>query len=438
MSLNRREFLESVGVGVGSALLAAPSTAQEFPTSSRELWQLLRVQPMLDSTLTWLDTAGLAPSLRSVLIEEYRQREALSQNRDRYLDERCSGEALRELLGKIAEFIGATADDLLITSGATEALSIVAAGLDFTPGDEILTTSHDHPAAVYPWLLQAKRRGLKVVQIAIPSPLNSPADVIEAFTAAITDRTRLMCFSHVLYSDGCVLPVRDLCALARSRNILTLVDGAQALGMLPLDMATLGCDFYAASLHKWVNGPAGTGLLYLGDGARFRLWPVEVADHGDWDSLDRFGAVDVPPSVPRRASWPAALRKFDYQIPTTAPLMHAVAPAIALQQEIGRERVAARIRELAWYLRMDLQRIEEVRVLTPPHPELWAGIVSVEIPGKDHGDLVASLAAQERIVARRVAHSGGGIDCIRVSPHIYNDHSDLDRFVAALRRRVRS
>jgi selenocysteine lyase/cysteine desulfurase len=392
---------------------------------------------MVDSTLTWLDTAGLAPSLRTVLVEEYRQREALSQNRDRYLDERCSGEALRGLLGSIAELVGASADDLLITSGATEALSIVAAGLDFTAGDEIVTTSHDHPAAVYPWLLQAKRHGIKVVQLAPPGPPGSPAEIVDSFEAAITDRTRLMCFSHVRYTDGCVLPVRELCALAHARNILTLVDGAQALGMLPLDLANLGCDFYAASMHKWLNGPAGTGLLYLGNGARFRLWPVEVAEHGDWDSIDRFGAADVPPSIPQRASWPAALRKFDFEIPHTAPLLHAVGPAVALQQDIGRERVAARIRELAWYLRMDLQRIEGVRVLTPPHPELWAGIVSFEVPGMEHGALVSALAAQERIVVRRVAHPGGGIDCIRVSPHVYNDHADLDRLVAALRRRVR-
>lgn len=438
MSLNRREFLGSVGASAGSVLLAAQGQAQEFPTSSRELWQMLRVQPMVDSTLTWLDTAALAPSLRTVLVEEYRQREALSLNRDRYLSDRCSGDALRELLGNIAQFVGASADDLLITSGATEALSIVAAGLDFTPGDEILTTTHDHPAAVYPWLLQAKRRGLKVVQVALPSPANTPAEIIETFTAAITDRTRLMCFSHVQYTDGCVLPVRELCALARARNILTLVDGAQALGMLPLDLTTLGCDFYAASLHKWLNGPAGTGLLYFGEGARFRLWPVEVADHGDWDSIDRFGATDSPLSIPYRANWPAALRKFDYEIPHTAPLLYAVAPAVALQQEIGRERLAARIRELAWYLRMDLQRIEGVRVLTPTHPELWAGIVSFEISGIEQSELVSALAAQERIIVRRVLHAGVGIDYIRVSAHVYNDHADLDRFVAALRRRVRS
>lgn len=438
MPLNRRDFLGSLSAGAGATLLTAQAPAQEFPTSSRELWQMLRVQLLVESGLTWLDSAGLAPSLRAVLIEEYRQREALSLNRERYVSDRCNGAALHGVLGAVAQFVGAAADDLWITSGATQALSSVAAGLDFTAGDEILTTTHDHPAAIYPWLLQAKRRGLKVVQIPLSSPAAAPAEIVEAFSAAITERTRVLCFSHVQYTDGCVLPVRELCALARERNILTLVDGAQALGMIPLELRTLRCDFYAASLHKWLNGPAGTGLLCFGEGARFRLWPAGAADQSEWEALDHSGTADSAPLQPQRAGWPAALRRFSYQIPYSAPLLHSIVPAIALQREIGQQRIAARIRELAWYLRLELQRSNGVRVLTPAHPEMWAGIVSFQVPGIEQGALVTALGAQERIVVGRVQHTGIGFDAIRVSPHVYNDYSDLDRFIAALRRRMRS
>src|SRR5512145_2761108 len=162
MSLTRREFVGSMGAGGSAALWLARSEAQEFPASARELWPMLRAQPVLDSGVTWLDTASYGPSLRAVLVEEYRQREALSLDRETYVRECCGGEAMRQLLGTLAGFFGAGADDIALTSGATQALNMVAAGLDFTPGDEILKTAHDHPAAVYPWLLQAKRRGLKV------------------------------------------------------------------------------------------------------------------------------------------------------------------------------------------------------------------------------------------------------------------------------------
>ena len=436
MSLSRREFMGSLSAGGSAALLLAQAEAQELPTSSRELWPMLRVQPVVDSELTWLDTASYGPSLRAVLIEEYRQREALSRDREAYVRERCGGEGMRQLLDVLAPFFGAAVDDLALTSGATQSLNMVAAGLDFAPEDEILTTAHDHPAAVYPWLLQAKRRGIKVNQIALPSPIPAPAQVLEAFAAAISPRTRLMCFSHVQYTDGTVLPVRELCALARERNVLTLVDGAQAAGMLLVDLRALGCDFYAASLHKWINGPAGTGFLYFGDAARFRLWPAVVTSARDWDAVDRFGAPDASSPADYRSGWPSALRKFTHDDPYAVPLWRSLLPAITLQQEIGAARVVARIRELAWYLRMELQRIEGVRVLTSAHPELWAGIVSFEVPGMDAGELVAALA-EARIIVRRVQHAGAAFDAVRVSPHVYNDFADLERLASAVRRRVR-
>jgi isopenicillin-N epimerase len=436
MSLTRREFLESVGIG-GAALGLGQAQAQEFPTSSRELWPTLRIQPLIAGGLTWLDTASFGPTLRASLLEEYREREALSRDRDAYVRDRCSGDAMRTLLGALGQLLGAGVDDVALTSGATQALNMVATGLDFASGDEILTTVHEHPAAIYPWLLQAKRRGLKVNQLTLPSPLPAPSQVIETFAAAITPRTRLMCFSHVQYTDGTVLPVRELCALARQHNVLTLVDGAQAVGMLTLDLRTLGSDFYAASLHKWLNGPAATGFLYFGEGARFRLWPACVATPYEWDTVDRFGAPDAPLDTDHRARWPAALRKFTYEDPYATPLWHSLAPALALQQEITPTRITARIRELAWYLRMELQRIEGVRVLTSAHPELWAGIVSFEIPGIDPGELVAALAADARIIVARVRHAGAGLDAVRVSPHVYNDFGDLERLAAAVRRRLR-
>ena len=161
-----------------------------------------------------------------------------------------------------------------------------------------------------------------------------------------------------------------------------------------------------------------------------------VADAHDWDAVDRFGAPYAPLPTDYRSGWPAALRKFSRDDPYTVPLWQSLLPAIALLQEISPARAAARIRELAWYLRMELQRIEGVRVLTSTHPELWAGIVSFEIPGMDAGQLVAALA-EARIIVRRVQHAGAGFDAVRVSPHIYNDFGDLERLAAAVRRRVR-
>jgi selenocysteine lyase/cysteine desulfurase len=436
MSLNRREFMQYVGAGTAALAATADLQAQgSLPTSSKELWALARLQPALDADLAWLDTAGGAPSLRSVLIEEYRQREAVSRDRERFVREQCSADSIRQLLTSIGEFVGIDAESIALLSGATEALSTVAAGIDLAADDEILATAHEHPASVSPWLLAAKRRGVKLVQIQLPHPVTDPGQLVEAFKAALTPRTRIMSFSHVQYTDGCVLPVRELCDLARANNILSIVDGAQAIGMLSTSLRTLGADFYVGSFYKWLNGPMGVGLLALSPAARFRLWPLIVAGRDDWDSAQGPGSPTPAPET--RAAWPMSLRKFSAAFTQLAPLALSVLPAMAFQREIGRERVMARVRELAWYLRLELQRLPGVEILTPPHPNLWAGIVSFRLPGVDGAALANELAQRDRVVVGFVPQAAGP-GALRACPHIYNDLGDIERLVAALRRKLRA
>ncbi len=398
---------------------------------------MVRQQPVLEPGLTWLNTAFSGPSLRRVLIEEFRHREAHSANRAAYYRANLGGAALQSFLNAVAAFMGGTTEEITFTSGCTEALNLVASGLDLAAGDEIVTTQHEHPAGIYPWLLQAKRRGVKVIQVSLPVPLPHPQHAIDAFTAVLTPRTRVMAFPHVLYTDGSVLPVRELSDLARSRNILSVVDGAQALGMLPVAVRDLGCDFYAANFHKWCNGTAGTGVLYLRDAARHRVWPAMVAGHDEWDALDRDGAASVAPAADYRAEWPGAMRKFAYAFQHTAPLFFGALPALEFQREIGAERIAARIRELAWYLRLQLQRVTGLRVLTSAHPQVWAGVVAFQIPGVDSAELARALLTEHRIAVRAIRHAGPGFEAVRAATHVFNSHDDADRLANALNRLIR-
>ena len=211
-------------------------------------------------------------------------------------------------------FLGATPDDLVLTTGTLEGLNLVAHGLDLQPGDEVLTTSHDHPAAVYPWLLEARRRGIKVVQLPQPGVPASPEAIVSRFAAAITPRTRVLAFSHVQYTDGTVMPARELCILARANNAISLVDGAQACGLIDIQIAAMGCDAYATSFHKWLNGSYGTGALYVRPDLRPRLWPLTVERPTGWDLADRFG-VSPPPLTAPADRWPEAQAKFGHREP---------------------------------------------------------------------------------------------------------------------------
>lgn len=428
--VSRREFLGVLGA---SSLLPAVAAGQTFPPDSvpvvsRELWAWMRAQLVLEPGLAWLDTAGSGPALRAVLAREFRARERQSENHTAY-EAAALGAQERPRLNTIAAFLGALPDDVALTSGATEGLNTVARGLDLQPGDEILTTTHDRPAAVYPWLLESKRRGIKVTQLPQEGVPASPEAIVQRFAAAITPRTRVMAFAHVQATDGTLMPVRELCALARSKGIFSIVDGAQGPGLLDLQLLALGCDAYAASFHRWLNAPRGTGALYVGREARVRVWPLVVEHASGWDTRDRFGIELAPAGVPE------AQAKYGTLGRCQAPSLEGIGIAIEFRQAVNPARIGARIRELAAYLRGSLGGLPGVEVLTPGHPSLASGIVSFRIPTRGHASVAQSLATEDRIAVGHVAH-GAAFDALRVSLHAYNDHEEIERLVNALRRRL--
>jgi selenocysteine lyase/cysteine desulfurase len=389
---------------------------------------------VLDPGLAWLDTARFGPTLRAVMAQEYRSRERQSADFHRYQDAALAFDAIRTRLGNIAAFLGAATEDIAFTGGTHEGLTVVARGLDLQPGDEILTTAHDHPAAVYPWLLEAKRRGLKVTQLPQDGVPSSPEAIVARFAGAITPGTRVLLFSHVQCTDGTVMPARELCALARNKGLLSVVDGAQATGQIEVRIAELDCDIYATSFHKWLNAGAGTGALYVRRDVRGRLWPLTVERPTGWDAADRFGAVPPEVALPFDA-WPETQAKYGQGSRLRGPSLEGIGIAIEFQQAVNRARIGARMRELVSYLRTRLAALPGVVFLTPTHPSLWAGILSFSVPNHDHAQLAAALAAEDGVVVRHVAHRGA-IDGLRVSLHAYCDHAEIDRLALGLQRRL--
>jgi selenocysteine lyase/cysteine desulfurase len=392
------------------------------------LWQWVRTQPVIDSQLTYLDTAGCGPTWRAAMAIEYRAREQQSMElaanmfNDRWVSE------TQRLAQRFAVFCGCDADEIVFTRGAGEALGQVAAGLDLNSGDEVIVGSQEHPAALSPWLFLARRRGIIVREVRLPTPLGNPQEALDLFAAAMTSKARVLAFSHVQYGDGAVLPVRELCELAKQRKVVSVVDGAQALGMLNLQLRELGCDFYAASCHKWLGGCHGTGLLFTRREMIDRLWPAQPR------GIDSTPPVYTPADSPGNNEVPMALHKFGNVVPQLWPALRGSLAAMEFHEQINRSRIEARIRELAVYARLRLQPLSGLKLLSPSRPGLWAGILTFRVPGRSAVEMAATLARNNRVHVRALRWSQSEEGALRVALHIFNTPDDADRLAQALQQ----
>ena len=285
----------------------------------------------------------------------------------------------------------------------------MAYGLDMKPGDEVLMSNLEHPAGIYPWRMREKRSGIKIREVPLDIPPKNKDEILNAFNDAITARTRIILISHAVYHTGLVPPLKELCRLARSKNVLVAADGAHCVGMLNLNMHDLGADFYANSGYKWLGAPTGTGIFYVRKDIQKDLLPniVEV----EWEKV------------------PSAL-KYSAIGRTSDPLYIALGEAIRFQKVIGKERIERRIRTLAGYLKEGASRIPGVRLLTPLDPSLSAGLTVLSVDGVKNTDLVDYLLEKYNLVIAPVFPEK---NAVRISTHIWVTFEHIDILLKGIR-----
>jgi isopenicillin-N epimerase len=431
-AVTRRDLLIS-SLGAAALVGAASASGQPVnnkPAITKELWQWFRTQPVLDLQRTYLDVAGAGPTLRAAMATEYRVRDSQSLNIASLADGQWSAESTR-VTTAFAGFVGCDADEILFTRGTGESLATVANGLDLNAGDEVLTTNREHPAALSPWLLLARRRGIVVKQIELPAPMQGPEQALGLFAGAVTERTKVIAFSHVQYADGTVMPVQQLCQFAKQRNLISVIDGAQALGMLDFAIRDLGCDFYGTSFHKWLGGSNGTGMLYVRREMLDRIWPSQPR------GIDASPPVVTPTQSNGHMGVPAALHKLGNIVPLTWPSLRGAEVALEFNQQVLRNRIEARIRELAIYARIRLQQLPGLDLLTPNRPGLWGGILSFHVPGRLASDIAIGLVRGHRVFVRDLQWPGKAEGAVRVSVHAFNTHDEVDKLFQGLQQVLR-
>lgn len=315
-----------------------------------------------------------------------------------------------QLRGQLQTLLNAPSKgDIALVKNTSEALSLVAMGLDWAEGDEILISDQEFPSNRIPW--QAlEGRGVTVRQVSLDGD-----DPEAALIAAMGPATRLLSISSVQYASGLRMDLVRLGQACRERNILYCVDAIQSLGALPFDVQAIDCDFAMADGHKWLLGPEGLGVFYCRRTARDRLKLLQFG----WHMVEAMGDYDREDWVPASTA-----RRFEPGSPNTLA-QHALSASLEVLLEVGERRIQEALQQRTAYLLQSLGRLPGMRVLSPATPERRAGIVTFRVDGCDTHWLFQQLKEAGVVCAAR----GGGI---RWSPHFYTPQEVLDRALATL------
>jgi isopenicillin-N epimerase len=393
-------------------------------------WAAARAQVHLDPTVTMLNTGSFGPVPRPVFdhVTALRLRLAAGPT-DFFL--RQAPPLLWTARERTAAFLGTTPTRLVFAVNVSAAINLVASGLRIDPPGEILMTDHEYGSMVWCWERAAGRRRLSVRTFPLPTMTSDPGEIVDAAVRAMTPHTRLFFFSHVLSPTGLVLPAKELCAEARKRGIVTVVDGAHAPAMLPLNVDDVAADFYAANLHKWLLAPTGSGFLVIGEGNHDRLEPMQVSwgYHTDRYPIGEPQLSSGPDGRDAYGSTPR-IRYLEFEgTRDTCPWL-AVPAAIDFQAGLGWENVRGRIAELAAYTRRVIGDTG-LSLATPTVPGLHGAMTAFELPaGTD------AVWLRKELWARRVeipVIERPDRLLVRVSHHFYTTEAEIDRLADVLR-----
>lgn len=438
MDATRRTFLRTVGA---TALATAGVSAAQSTATARTLparpgggdgafWRRVKNSFTLDKRSIYMNIGTTGSTPRHVLesYDEYNRFIA------RYPRESFDRNAQR---ARVAESFGVNPAEIVISDNTTDGMTTALLGVELEAGDEILTTNHEHPAGNGPMSHLAERRGVVINRVNLPvGPDQTVDEYVDLFRNAITDNTRVICFSHITYLSGTLLPAKAICELAIERGITTIVDGAHVTGMMNVNFHDLGVDFYAASGHKWQCGPGGTGIMYVRNApndANPNDLPMVWSSRGSQSNVtSRYGADGEPIDIG------AYLRSGGNP---NYPATEAVADVCDYWKELGRDRIEEYILGHSAHLKAQLASFfGRDALLGPDNPDLLCALTAFN-PFDDKTDaskvteFVDRLRDEYGVIIRSTnlpAPDGTLFRTLRVSTHLFHERRDVDTAVDAI------
>ncbi len=403
---SRRQFLGAASAGAAGGLLVNPFAAAHAATNPPTPITASNLEYALEPGVVYLNTGTLGPCRRDTMEATKKRWEELESLPLKFYGKWGAESLAEKTRATAAAFLGCDVHEMMITASTTAGMNAIAQGLRLKAGDRIITTDQEHGGGILCWNYYQKYCGVAIDTISIPPGENDVELVLNKISDSITKDTRLISISHVTSSTGLRLPVERISALARSKNILCVVDGAQAAGAIRVNLKELGCHAYATSGHKWLMGPKGTGLLYLSEEAKDLIRPIQFEEsHNTYN--DSNGVVNQATIL-------------------------GLGSAIEYIQSVGISRIEAHNLALRSRLYKHLSEIKRLTIMSPVAGPLAAPMLACQLPDNLEKTSFSKMLLEKYKLSVRPTHKQW-FNGIRFSLHIFNTEKEVDFAAETLR-----
>lgn len=416
--MKKRDFLKNMSLAVlgapfyGSALVSCSNEAAKTPVdklaSNEDFWLKVRQDYKLKPDYINLES-GYYNIIPTPTLKALHKNIDMVNYEGSYYMRTVQFDNKRRMSEKLANIIGAKAQNIIITRNTTESLNMVIKGMDWQAGDEAVYAIQDYGAMKLMFEQVAKRFGIINKEVSVPNHPKSDQDIVAVYEKAITAKTKLLMVCHMINITGQILPIKKICQMAHSKGVKVMVDGAHCVGHFEFDIKDLECDYYGSSLHKWLAVPLGTGLLYVADKHIDTLWPIfaeEKKEPGDISRLNHTGTIPVYHDI-------------------------TIENAIDYYSLLGGARKEARLRYLQEYWTKKVRDIHGININTPKESHRACGIANVGIEGMDPADLAKKLLDDYKVFT--VAINDANVHGCRITPNVFTTTEELDILVEALK-----
>ncbi|MBS1507684.1 MAG: aminotransferase class V-fold PLP-dependent enzyme [Bacteroidetes bacterium] len=400
---------QAMAEDVSDALVELNKLSPLDAADDEDLWARMAQAYTVSPTILNLNNGGVSPQPKVVqdAVDRYYHlsNEAPSYYMWQILDK--GREALRR---KLALLAGVSNEEIAINRNTTEALGTFTWGIDMQKGDEIVMTKQDYPNMINAWKQREMREGVKINWINLTLPIDNDDVVLKAYIDATTPKTKIWHITHLMTWTGQILPAAKLCAEARKRGIISIVDAAHSFAHVDYKISDFNCDYFGTSLHKWLCAPFGTGMMYIRKEHIEKTWPLFAIDKPKSGDIKKFEALGTRSFAPEQA----------------------IGQAIDFHNAIGARRKQERLHYLKSYWCNTLTKNPRVKLHISLKPEYSCALGTFSIDGLDVGDISSKLMSDYQI--HTVSIKWENVNAVRVTPHVYTTTRDLDRFIDAVQK----